>query len=222
MLLAETVIHDIFYALRTIRKAPAFAIAAILTLALGIGANTAIFTIVRAVLLSQLEYRDPDRLVYLTMADLKRNMAEEQFSQLRFDELRRQSQSFTALGAYGANGEDTTLSGEFEAEALKAARVSANFLDVLQVQPQVGRGFLPEEDLRGAHSVVMISDRLWRSRFASDPNIAGRSATLDATSSTIVGVLPPGFQFPFSNADVWFTRPSEWSAHQQSFKACRC
>ena len=199
--------QDMLYALRAMRKNAAFTVTAVLTLALGIGANTAIFTVIRAVLLNPLPYRDPDRLVYLAAADPQRNQPEVQFTRLRFDEMSAAAHSFTAVGAFGANIENVTLSGDFEPEPLKGARVSTNFLDVLGTVPLVGRGFLPNEN-----DVVMISAALWKRRFGADPRIAGKTAMLDAKAYTIAGVLPPGFEFPFAGADVWFTRPWEWSA----------
>jgi predicted permease len=104
------------------------------------------------------------------------------------------------------------LSGSGDPEALKVARVSANFLSILGVEPILGRSFLPEEDTHGGRPVAMLSAELWKRRFGADPLVAGRTATLDATSYTIIGVLPAGFAFPFAGADAWVTRPSEWSA----------
>ncbi|MDR3700339.1 MAG: ABC transporter permease [Candidatus Sulfopaludibacter sp.] len=199
--------QDMLYALRAMRQNAAFTVTAVLTLALGIGANTAIFTVIRAVLLNPLPYRDPDRLVFLATSDPQRNLPETQFTQLRFAEMSAAAHSFAAVGAFGANMENVTLSGDSEPEPLKGARVSANFLEVLGKPPLVGRGFLPDEN-----SAVMISAALWKRRFGGDPQIAGRTAMLDATAYTIAGVLPPGFEFPFPGVDVWFTRPSEWSA----------
>ena len=203
--------RDILYALRAMRKNAAFTATAVLTLALGIGANTAIFTVIRAVLLNPLPYRDPDRLVYLAMADPERNIPEAQFTRLRYEQTKTAAHSFLGVGAFGANGENVTLSGGFEPEPLKGARVSANFLDVLGVKPLLGRAFLPQEDTSGGPPVVMISAALWKRRFGGDPQIAGKAAMLDSTACTILGVLPGGFEFPFPGVDVWFTRPAEWS-----------
>lgn len=209
--------HDILYALRAMRKSPAFSVAAVCTLALGIGGNTAMFTVIRTVLLKPLEYRDPDRLVYLSTANPQRNIEDGNIQLQRIEELRTASRSFTALGAYGANLENITLSGDGEPEALRGARVSANFLDILGVQPVLGRGFRPEEDASGGPPVAMISSDLWKRRFAGDPAVIGKTATLDSTPHAIIGVLPPGFEFPFRGVDIWFTRPSEWSALPSRF-----
>jgi len=148
--------QDIRYALRMLRKNPAFTVTAVLTLALGIGGNTAIFTVIRAVLLNPLEFRDPDRLVYFSIDNPRRKVQNASFSLTQFTEMQAAAKSFSGLGAYG-RPDNVTLSGIWEPETLKAARVSANFLDVLGVSPIVGRSFLPEEDQRGGRPVAMIS-----------------------------------------------------------------
>ena len=196
--LLETIWQDAVYALRTMRKKPAFAATAVLTLALAIGGNTAMFTVIRAVLLKPLRYRDPDRLVRISGGA----------TPTRFAEMREGAHSFTELAAF-AGQEDLTLSGGAEPEVLKGVRVSADFLRILGVDPVLGRGFRPEEDSPGGAPVAMISTELWRRRFAGDARIAAKTATLTETPYTIIGVLPPGFQFPFAGVDVWLTMPSE-------------
>lgn len=193
------------------RKNRAFAATAIVTIALGIAGNTAMFTVIRAVLLKPLAYRDPDRLVRLSVDQARLNLKDVGFSQIRFEQMQR-AQSFAELGAFFIATENMTLSGGDEPEALKGARVSANFLSVLGVAPMLGRGFLPEEDQPGGRPVAMISADLWRRHFGGDPRVAGKTATLEATPYTIVGVLPQNFQFPQTGVDVWVTRPSEFSA----------
>jgi putative ABC transport system permease protein len=195
----ETIWHDALYALRGMRKNPAFAATAVFTLALGIGANTAIFTVVRAVLLKPLEYPDPDRLVRIAGGS----------TIPRYDEMRAGQRSYSDIGAFFNGLENVTLSGGAGPEVLKQARVSANFLRILGVEPALGRSFLPEDDLPGAPGMAMISTGLYQRRFSGDPAIVGRTMMLGATPFTIVGVLPSGFQFPFSGADVWVTRSGE-------------
>jgi putative ABC transport system permease protein len=209
-MILDTTRQDILFSLRTMRNNPAFALTAVLTLALGIGGNTAIFTVIRSVLLKPLEYRDPDRLVYLSIDNPRAHVQDASFTQVRLDEMRSAAKSFDGLGAYG-RPDNVTLSGTGEPEALKAARVSANFLDSLGVQPTLGRRFRLEEDVRGGPPVAMISSGLWKRRFGGDPQLAGKTATFDSTTYSVIGVLPPGFEFPFAGVDVWFTRPSEWS-----------
>ena len=194
----ETIWRDTLYALRTMRKKPAFTATAVLTLALAIGGNTAIFTVIRAVLLKPLQYRDPDRLVSVSGGA----------TPTRFAEMEAGARSFTALGAFTGQ-QDLTLSGGAEPEVLRGARVSATFLRILDVDPLRGRGFRPEEDAPGGPPVVMIGAEIWQRRFAGDPQIIGKTVTLDATPYLVIGVLPPRFQFPFPGVDLWLTAPSE-------------
>ena len=194
----ETIWRDTLYALRTMRKKPAFTATAVLTLALAIGGNTAIFTVIRAVLLKPLQYRDPDRLVSVSGGA----------TPTRFAEMEAGARSFTALGAFTGQ-QDLTLSGGAEPEVLRGARVSATFLRILDVDPLRGRGFRPEEDAPGGPPVVMIGAEIWQRRFAGDPQIIGKAVTLDATPYLVIGVLPPRFQFPFPGVDLWLTAPSE-------------
>lgn len=208
--LLETVWQDLRYALRMMRRSPAFTVTTVLTLAVGIGGNTAMFTVIDGVLLKPLDYPNPDRLVYFSIEDPQLNWRDRSFSLDQFREMRAGAKSFTALGAYG-RAENVTLSGRGEPELLKGARVSADFLEVLGIHPLLGRSFLPQEDVHGGPPVAMISARLWKRRFGGDASVAGRKAILDATPYTIIGVLPRGFEFPFVGVDVWVTKPSEWS-----------
>src|ERR1700685_972708 len=196
----ETFLRDLLYALRGLRKNPGFAATALLTLAMGIGANTAIFTVVRAVLLNPLEFRDPDRIVRLSGGATLAHFEEFQTGR-----------SFSEVGAFASGIENMSLSGGTQPEMLKGARVSSNFLHILGVEPVLGRGFFPDEDTAGGASVALISTDLWERRFNGDRSIVGRVAMLAATPYTIVGVLPANFEFPFSDVDVWVTRPTEWS-----------
>jgi len=138
----ETTWQDLLYALRTMRGNPAFVMTAILTIALGIGGNTAMFTVIRAVLLKPLEYRDPDRLVRVSADYPRLNSQDTTISLRRFVDMRAAARSFSGFGAFLQSPENLTLSGGGEPEALKGARVSANFLEVLGVQPLLGRSFL--------------------------------------------------------------------------------
>src|SRR5262245_11682510 len=156
---------------------------------------------VHAVLLKPLDYRDPNALMHISGGS----------TPARFEEMKTAVRSFTDLGAFAVGKENVTLSLADGPEALNGARVSANFLMLLGVEPLLGRSFMPEEDRPGSPSVAMISAQLWRSRFGADPAIVGRTVTLAAVPHVIIGVLPVGFQFPFSGIDVWVTRPAEWS-----------
>jgi putative ABC transport system permease protein len=194
--------QDIKYALRAMRKNPSFSVAVVLTVALGIGANTAIFSVVHAVLLKPLAYHEPDRVVLIA----------DGATSVRFEEMKAATRSYAEIGASAVGPESMALSGVAEPEVLKGARVSANFLRILEVGPLQGRSFLPEEDRPGAPPVAMISAELWQRRFGSDRSIIGKTLTLAGIPHTIIGVLPAGFQFPLAGSDVWVTRPSEWSA----------
>jgi putative ABC transport system permease protein len=182
------------------RKSPGFTAIALLTLALGIGANTAIFTVVRAVLLKPLEYAEPDRLVRLTGG-----------CTLAHFEVLRTARSFSDAGAFASGFEEMTLSGSGPPEMLNGARVTANFLRVLGIEPILGRGFRAEEDSAGGTPVALISSELWNRGFSRDASIMGKTVTLAATPYTIIGVLPANLDFPFPGVDVWITRPTEWS-----------
>jgi putative ABC transport system permease protein len=201
-------IQDLRFALRQLRKSPGFTLAAVLTLALGIGAVTAMFSVIHAVLFKPLEYREPDRVVLIT----------EGATPLRFEETLLTSRSYTAIGAFAGGVEDMALSGIGEPEVLKGARISANFLHILGVTPLRGRSFLADEDKPGAPAVAMISAELWQRRFGRDPSIVGKTVTLAGIPHAIVGVLPAGFQFPRSGFDVWLTKPSEWSVISPEYR----
>lgn len=210
--IAETLLHDVTYALRKMRKTPVFTLTVVVSLALGIGANTAAFSVVRAVLLKPLQYRDPGRLVQITADYPRRKIVDSTFSMQEFDKLKAEQQSFASIGSYLSSTEPLTLSGAGEPEALKGARVSANFLNVLGVEPALGRTFLAEEGERGGSSVAMLSNELWRRRFGSDARVLGKTIDLNATPYTVIGVLPQGFSFPMPGVDIWLTKPSSWSA----------
>ena len=198
--LLEEVWQDTCHALRSVSKTPAFAVTAVLTLALGIGGTTAMFTMIRSVLLKPLAYRDPDRLVQLSRGA----------TSVRFKEMKDAARSYAGLGAYLGSVFDITLSGGAQPEVLRGVSVSANFLDILQMEPVLGRGFRPDEDTAAGPPVAMISAELWSRRFDGDPRILSRTVTMDAIPYTIIGVLPPRFQFPEPAVDVWIARPSEF------------
>ena len=203
---------DARYALRGARRSPAFAATAVLVLALGIGGSAAMFSVIRAVLLKPLPYRDAGRLVFVSVDYPRAGARGGAFTPMRYEQMRRAARSFAGLGVFSRFTEDVALSGRGEPEMLKGARVSANFLDVLGVRPVVGRSFIPQEDQAGGPPVAMISSRLWKRRFAADPTVAGESAVLNAVPYTVIGVLPEGFAFPVADVDVWVTRPAETSA----------
>jgi putative ABC transport system permease protein len=182
---------DLRYAFRVLRKSPSFALTAGATLALGIGANTAIFSAVKAVLLNQLPYRDPDRLVKLGEADAGEKRAETIGYTTAYD-WRRLSHSFESMSLYrDAAG---TIVERGEPELVSGLRVNYGFFDTLGIRMQIGRGFLPEEDRPDRRYEVVLAHALWMRRFGGDPNIVGRVIRLSDSSFTVVGVLPAGFR----------------------------
>jgi putative ABC transport system permease protein len=201
-------IQDLRFGARMLFKNPGFAVAAIFTLALGIGGNTAIFTITSSVLLRALPYQDPQQLISL---DLQSKDGQSHCCSLnRFDLVHDRSKSFS--GVIAAANDNFNLTGHGEPLQVPSARVSADFFDVLGVKPQAGRFFLPEEGQTSGKPVIVISDALWRSRFGGDRNIVGQTVALDGTPYTIIGVLPANVQFPFlAPADVWSPRYFEHS-----------
>jgi putative ABC transport system permease protein len=195
--------HDLRYALRGLRQRPGFTLVAILTLALGIGANTAIFSVVNGVLLRELPYARSDRLAMLWGHRNAQPLAE--LSVPEYWDLRERARSFGDIAAV-ADG-NLNLTGIGAAERIGAGYMTANTTAVLGVAPAIGRGFTAEEDAPGGPAAVLLSDGLWRRRFGADPSIVGRSVTLDDVPTTVVGVMPPDFQLPshFSGAprEAW-------------------
>jgi len=181
-----------------------FSLAAIFTLALGIAANTAIFTVTNALLLRPFPYRDPQQLVSVNTKDGRG------FTLLRYELVRDRIQSLQSLAVW--TNDNLNLTGHGEPLQVPVVRVSPNFLSVLGVLPQLGRTFTEEEGRPEGKPVVMISEFLWRTRFGGDRNVIGQVITLDTTPHTIVGVLPAGVQFPFVGpADIWTPRYFEFS-----------
>ncbi len=197
-----TVWQDVRYALRLFIKSPAFFAVAIFTLAIGIGANTAIFSVADALLLRPLSYREPDRLVLVSESRKLNGMRQGPLSWLRFQQLNGHNRSFSGLAAF--TSEAFTLTGSGTPEQFRGARVSWNFFDILGVQPALGRAFTEAEDQPGGENVALISHSLWSRRFASDPAAVGEHITLDSRRYTVVGVLPGSFRFDLfgSQSDI--------------------
>jgi len=201
-----TIAQDSRYALRRAGKNPAFTAAAVLTLAVGIGANTAIFTVANALLLRPLPYSHPDRLVLISGKRKSSRNNREPLSWPRFTMVNENQRSFSGVAAF--TNETFTMTGRGDPAELAAARVSWNFFDILGVRPASGRWFREEEDKPGGDPVVVISDALRMRRFAGDSNVIGQHITLDSRDYSIIGVLPPGFQFGLlgTNTDVYAPR----------------
>jgi putative ABC transport system permease protein len=186
-------LQDLRYALRSFAKAPAFAAVAIVTLALGIGATTAIFSVVHAVLLRPLEFADADRLIKI----VGRNRVEGTLGNLppaSFLDFQRDATSFARMGANGFVGLATISGGRGEAERVGWVQITEGFFPTLGVEPAIGRAIRPEDDVPGAERVVLLSDGYWRRRFGGDPAIVGQSITFNAMPATVIGVLPPSYR----------------------------
>ena len=185
----EVLAKDLCFALRMLRKSPGFTAIALLTLALGIGANTTIFSIVNAVLLRPLPYPNPDRLVAIynyTASD-----GNESFSYLDFLEWQQQNRSFASLATYRRS--DFTLSGTAQTEHIEGSLISAEFFDTLGVKPLIGRTFKVDEDRLGGVPVVLLSEGIWRRRYDARPTILGETIALSGTAYTVVGIIPANF-----------------------------
>lgn len=191
--------QDLRYAARTLGKSPGFTIATVLTLAVGISANSAIFSIVDEVLLKPLPFEHPDQLIEIYARDAQGHR--QYVSQPDLDDWRAMTHSFSGLASW--NSQSVNLTGLEQPQRVIGMFVSSNFLHVLGVAPAIGRGFAEGEDRIGGQRVALISDGLWRSRFGADPRVLGRSVELNGEPYTIVGVLPASFAFPMQGADVY-------------------
>jgi putative ABC transport system permease protein len=189
----ETLAQDIRSGFSQLRRNPAFAAVAILTLALGIGANTAIFSVVYAVLLKPLPFRSPGQLVRVFEANDRAGISAEGCSYLEIQEWQRQNNVFSGMTAVQAH--ELTLTGRGEPSVVRVSDVTANFFSVMGVPPLLGRTFLPEDGEQGAAPVAVLSEGLWRSRFGADPDLIGRTIDLDKRSFTVIGVMPRDFRF---------------------------
>jgi predicted permease len=189
----ETFLQDLRYGARMLAKNPGFTAVAVLTLALGIGPNTAIFSVVNAVLLRPLSYKDPDRLVEISEKNSKLGVNWFAVAPANFLDWQQQNHVFESMAIFGLWSEELYLAGEGPPEELQGRRVSASYFPLLGVQPILGRTFLPEEDGPG-HHVVVLTYAFWQHRFASDPKVIGRQLAFNGESYTIVGVMPKGFQ----------------------------
>lgn len=209
------VIRDVGFALRTARNAPAFSAVVLLTLALGIGATTAIFSVVNGVLLRPLPYEDPERLVMVFRTVERLGFTRSTASYPDFADWREASTSFQDLAAYSSATRN--YSGESGAELWRGWAVTANLMPLLGANAWLGRTVLEEEDQPGAERVILLSHRNWQSRFGGDLQIAGRSITIDGEPVTVVGVMAPEFDFPSRNTDFWVPMRGDAAALERDF-----
>ena len=192
----QTLLQDLRYGFRMLMKKPGFTFISVLTLALGIGANSAIFSVVNAVLWEQLPYKDPERLVIVWETIPKTGLTENTPAPINYTGWREQSEIFDDLAAWQI--QLANLTGAGEPEQIAGQRVSASFFPVLGVEPMRGRWFLPEEDKPGNHRVVMLSNGLWQRRFGGDTNIIGQKITLSNVLHEVIGVMPASFVDPMT------------------------
>ena len=195
--------QDLAYAARAARRSPGFTVVVVLTLALGVGATTAIFSVVSGVLLRELPFGSPDRLVRLWLANPVRNEARSPISIPDLDDWRRLGHSFDHVSAYSTLPTGLALVDGGEPLRLKTAFVAADFFETLGVSALVGRTILPSEHVDGRDRVVVLSHRFWSARYGSARDIVGRSLRLNDEPYTVVGVMPATFRFPDRDTDVW-------------------
>jgi len=223
----ENLWKDLRFALRNLRKRPGFTLIVALTLTLGIGANTAIFSVAHAVLLAPLPYHEPDRLVALWAKNDKKNLTQQPVSYPNFKDWKERNQVFEQLA--GARGESFSLTDRSEPERVSGLRVSVNILSLLGAKPAMGRDFLPEEEQPGHEAVALVGHTLWQQRYAGDPRLVGQTLTLDGKAYTVVGVLPPGLKHPGltlaalppSGADIWIPLIPAANEQNRSFANMR-
>ncbi|HXI91915.1 MAG TPA: ABC transporter permease [Blastocatellia bacterium] len=197
----EQVWLDVRYAARMLRKNPGFTAIVVITLALGIGVNTAIFSLVDGILLRPLPFEQPDRLVRLVQSQRQIGLESWNLSQATFTSLRDNTHSLEVVAAYSTSG--ANLTGDGDPERVSIGTVSADFFKVLGLQPALGRTFRAGEDTPGNNGVCVISFGFWQRRFAGDPNIIGNSLNLSSTPIEVVGVMPAGFSFPRPEIEIW-------------------
>ncbi|HKJ91742.1 MAG TPA: ABC transporter permease, partial [Longimicrobiales bacterium] len=198
---------DVRFALRMLRRHPSFTVMAVLVLALGIGANAAIFSAVNAVILRPLPFRAPGRLFMLTESNPEKGWVRNNVAPANMLDWRERVAGFEGVAAYQDEGR-VVLTGGGAPQVLELAGVTGNFFDVLGVEPALGRALRPEETWQGTEPVVVLSHSAWQQRFGGDPSIVGRTVKLNARSLRVVGVMPAGFSFPYEGIDAW--APTQW------------
>jgi putative ABC transport system permease protein len=199
--LEDEMFQDLRFGVRMLLKKPAFTLIAIITLGLGIGANTAIFSVINAVLLRPLPYENPHQLVRLWADKSGARTEQNHFSPAEITDFRNQLTTFEDIGLFDV-GASNNLTGGAQPERVNSAEASPSLFSVLKVKPILGRTFLPDETEIAQSKVALISEGLWKRYFGADPDLAGRSVQLDGESFTVVGVLPGTFKFP-ENVDLW-------------------
>jgi predicted permease len=196
--------HDLRHALRLLRKTPGFTAVAILTLGLGLGACTAIYTVVYGVLLRPLPFPQPDRIVQLWQITAR--ATEGRFSDPNYDDLRDQNRTFESMAAFNENAASVT--GGASATRVTYAGISRDLLKVLRVQPRLGRAFTPDEQVLGGNPAVLVGHGFWREQLGGNPDLSGLTLKIDSRTYAVIGVMPPEFRFP-GDAQLWVPRELE-------------
>jgi putative ABC transport system permease protein len=208
-----TLLHDLRFGIRMLARNPGFTAVAVITLALGIGANSTIFSLVSAILLQKPAVRDPDRVMMVQSTNRARGWDLQPVSAPDFLDWRSQSHSFEGMAA--ADGENAfSLTGSGNPERVTGTRVSANYFQVLGVSAALGRAFVQGEDQAGREHVIILSNRLWKSHFASDPSVIGKTVNLNGEPTTIIGVMPAWFSQTSFPSQIWI--PLVFDAKQLS------
>src|SRR5262245_46158268 len=221
----ESFFRNVRYTLRNLRKRPVFSLIVVFTLALGIGANTAIFSVVDAVLLAPLPYGDPARLVVLWAKNEKQNLTQQPVSYPNIVDLKEANHVFERLSV--VRGEVFSLTDRDEPERVTGVRVSTNILTLLGATPALGRNFLLEEEQPAKAAVALMSHRLWQRRYAGDPQLIGQAIIIDGKSYTVIGILPPWLKQPgmtlgnLSDPDVWIPVVPAASEQNRNFANMR-
>ena len=192
--------QDLRFSARMLRKQPGFTVIAVLTLSLGIGANTAIFSLTNALVLRPFDFPDLDRLVVVSGTMPQQGSEFYGMTPADYADLRRQQTSFVDLATYQES--DATLTGVGEPERVQSVKVAASFFRLLGGEAALGRAFLPEEEQAGRGQVAVLGYGLWQRRFGADPKIVGATISLDEKAYTVIGVMPEGFDFP-KPVELW-------------------
>ena len=207
----ETLLRNARYGVRVLLRAPAFTVVAVLTLALGIGANAAVFSIVNALLIRPLPLPGSDRLVSVLGVD--KDGQRQYLSMPDFEDLRDQARLVDGLSGFVP--QSANLTGRAEPQRVRAGFVSDNFFDVVGVQPAIGRGFRAGvDDAQGAARVCVVQHETWQSLFGGDASLVGRSIVVNNEPVTVVGILPQGFRFPYDEVEVWMPYHA-WPVYQE-------
>ena len=203
----ETLIMDVRYGMRSLLKKPGFTITAVVALALGIGANTAIFSVINGVLLRSLSYANPEKIVMLWERNVTGTRMQNVVSPGNFLDWQKQSTSFEHMAAIADQRVNLTGGGRGEPEEIKVQLVTEGFFSALGVQPFNGRFFIPEENKTGNDLVIILSHQLWQNRFGSNPAVVGQQVNISGRLRTVVGVMPPGFHFLDNQVQAWVPYP---------------